>query len=65
MWPGVINLGGKKKKGRTLTKRKMTSEEKQYCDKICEAEKEKYERDLQAGGISPEGHYIRLHDRRL
>ena len=56
-------MGRKKKKGRLLTKRKIALEEKQYYDKIFEAEREKFERDLQAGGVSPEGHYIRLHDR--
>jgi len=60
----VINLG-EKKKSRTIMKRKMTPKEMQYCDQIFKAEKEKYERDLQNGGVSPDGHYIRLHDRRL
>lgn len=43
--------------------RTATEEEKENYKRIFQKEFEKRKRDQLAGGISPDGHYIRLHDR--
>ena len=54
---------GKAPKPVKLSSRKTTEEEKEYYEKLYAGEKEKYERDKKCGGISEDGHYVRLHDR--
>lgn len=53
----------KKKKCKLLEKHKASAEEKQRYEKIFATEKEKFARDSLAGGVSENGHYVRLHDR--
>lgn len=53
----------KKRKGKKLKTYKASAEEKQRYERIFATEKEKFIRDSLAGGVSAEGHYVRLHDR--
>ncbi len=55
----------KKMKSTLLEKRKVTTAEKEYYEKVFQKEIQKHERDELAGGVSDNGSYIRLHDRAI
>ncbi len=53
----------KKNKCRLLERHKVSEDEKKRYEEIYAKEKDKFARDSLAGGVSENGHYIRLHDR--
>lgn len=57
-----VNNLAKKTKGKFISKRKATPEEREYFEKMIQKEQEKYARDSKCGGVD-EGGYVRLHYR--